>query len=405
MKYSNLTFSKYINPIIVDEMHHVNRDQFAFWNYFLGIQDIGNFFPNLNKDQVVTHLKELIELVKSKTGKCYIAIPKDTDYNMSGLRIRIRDKGSISKGQMRRKKFSIRNRVIFPNSKFLTGYDILHLDDIMKIVELDFQFSYTHCFGEILKQCRGAIQGSCISPSVAPFWASRYEYNMLIKNARFPKNNNAPFCTLGFQDDIFSFWFALIDRSNNILIPNDFYPGCILEDDTKSGIFLGMSTILFFVNQKPQLGWMFTSPNERAIMNTYKKPSIALYRYGNGKSAITVRRKKCTIYGSLIYILDHVYNIPNCFIDLLFRIHTVELVFHKFQPNHIYDSFRKLLYKNMNGRVNLIMSNMLEVLKPVEHMCDCDPMMVYNELITKPTWDLWTAIQKYKKVVTRVESA
>jgi len=311
--------------------------------YSSTVDDIGNFFNNLNRYLTLKWLSELIFNVLRITNSIFVHIPvENSEY---ANRLNKLNRSNKYKNNIRNHTQNNKNKLSFSNSSNKKDHYTLHLKDLWVIAFLDLMSCCSQVLGKQLLQLDGSAQGSNLSPALCPFFASIVEFSYIYNNY---SSELPPRITLAFQDDLCSLNFlASVGNDSRTPILSDFYPDCILErDDTN--IFISLRVIATFdIDYIPTFHYIYCSPNLSYLVSNFNLPILKFFRYANPSGNVSIKTLKCTVYSSFIFLFDCTSkSIPFNFLQAILRLHILEMYMHQYSIRLITSIIKKLLFCN-----------------------------------------------------------
>lgn len=127
----------------------------------------------------------------------------------------------------------------------------MSLNDLIKVVQFDFEYGFIKVFDYTLLQKDGAVQGSHLSASLCPLWASGKEREWVEQNpSDFPELNSR------FQDDHEHISFINEKTRHHLLDPKFFGEKTITEEEKTITEFLSNNEFCQYTD----------SPNRTSIL-------------------------------------------------------------------------------------------------------------------------------------------
>lgn len=196
------------------------------------IDDIGDFFTNAPRPDVMESLRWAISTLAANTNHTYINIPKRG--RGVGLRHTCRlysDAPSDSGWRtLKTRRASEIQTSVEPLSRWM--YHTLALEDLPFVVAKDWQYLWFNVFGRLHKFISGFGQGSPVSNGAADLFAGVCEHRWLHGlSLQLRANLRLNACLVRWMDDRYFLWRPGLpsDLLSAILDPNFYSPACKLK--------------------------------------------------------------------------------------------------------------------------------------------------------------------------------
>jgi len=192
------------------------------------------------------------------------------------------------------KHLKSKERFLFSSTKNRSGYDAVHIPDMLTIVQHDCRYSVFQCFNTMYHQREGYPQGSPIGPGAAVLFASH------IEEQHMRTNNLMSEYAIGMRwvDDVEILSWTPGDVVFSFLKRNFYGEVCVLKEEEASG-FAGF----LIIPEDKQIG---VGPINKNIASLLELGTIDIKRLSHAKSFMSRAQNKGRIVGLFMRIIDTV---------------------------------------------------------------------------------------------------
>jgi len=258
--------------------------------------DIDGYYPNVNRGAILDSIRDVVALAKSQypeanyvtTTRNELVVQPTVLAGNGGPGSRWRPRTTR---RVRERSFTVR----WTNKR--TRAQSMHLDDIVYVSELDHKWAVVRHCGRYWVQTSGLVQGSPSAPGQADLHGASLERIALEGTQRNPGEYAA--MARRWMDDL-----LLIFRGNKpewmTRIGTEFFYGnaCKLGWG-KAAQFAGLR----FYTSGSEVYVVPLTPNEESLAN---QGILKVRRFAGGRSFGSAKKRRGTIVGHILYVIDRV---------------------------------------------------------------------------------------------------